>query len=233
MATIVENILGDKALQIAQEEFARKLSFGNKWNALRIGMLFRINDTAAIAAQRIHIGLNNGDSNTLASSTCSGYFGLVAGYLASPPNRNLTYDGVNLCYYTQYYFYGYTFKVGASVSDNMYAGFTGNQYFAASTSSGPRFIGATFYRNSATSYTAYWHYVTLAQFNFKTPDLFDFQSFMEDESLSGWASNFISTATNPAYTSMSPSLSSLDTASIYWNKTNLLEISALSVARFY
>lgn len=233
MATIVENILGDRALQINTEEFARKLSFGNKWNALRIGMMFRINDTAAIAAQRIQIGLNNGDTNTLASSTCSGYLGLCAGFLTSAPNRNLTYDGVNLAYYTQFYFYGYVIKVGASVSDNLYAGFTGNQYFAANTSSGPRFIGATFYRNSATSYTAYWHYVTLAQFGFKTPDLFDFQSFMEDESLSGWASNFISTATNPAYTGLSTSLSSLDTASIYWNKANNFEISALAAAKYY
>jgi hypothetical protein len=43
----------------------------------------------------------------------------------------------------------------------------------------------------------------------------------------------IGVSTNPAYTGLSTSLSSLDTASIYWNKTNPLEISALAVSRFY
>lgn len=232
MATIVENILGDKALQMTQEEFARKLSFGNKWNALRIGVLWRVNDSVSIASRtRFHMGLCNGDTNTFASSTCSGYIGVVPGFLTSTIPYN--YDGVNLAYNTTAYWYGYTTKVGASVSDGLYAGFTGTQYFAASTSSGPRITGMTIYRNSATSYTLYYHYCTLANFNFITPTLFELQSFMEDESLSGWAANFISTATNPAVAGLSTSLSSLDTVSIYWNKTNLLEISALAVSRFY
>jgi hypothetical protein len=232
MATIVENILGDRALQIAQEEFARKLSFGNKWNALRIGVLWRINDSVTIPTRcRFQIGMCNGDTNTFASSTCSGYLGAVSGFLTS--TIAYTYDAPNTAYTTGAYWYGYCTKVGASVTDALYAGFTGNQYFAASTSTGPRFNGITIYRNSATSYTVSYHYVTLAQFNFKTPDLFDFQSFMEDESLSGWAGNMIGVSTNPAYTGLSTSLSSLDTASIYWNKTNPLEISALAVSRFY
>jgi|MudIll2142460700_1097286.scaffolds.fasta_scaffold01845_8 hypothetical protein len=233
MATIVENIVGDKALQFSQpEEFARKLSFGNKWNALRIGVLWRVNDSVTIASRcRFQLGLCNGDTNTFASSTCSGYIGVVPGFLTSA--ITYTYDAPNTAYTTNAYWYGYTTKVGASVSDGLYAGFTGNQYFAASTSTGPRINGMTIYRNSATSYTLYYHYCTLAQFNFIAPRHFELQSFMEDESLSGWAANYISTATNPALTSLSTSLSSLDTVSIYWNKLNLLEISALAVSRFY
>lgn len=232
MATIVENILGDRALQIAQEEFTRKLSFGNNWNALRIGVLWRINDSVSIASRcRFQMGLCNGDTNTFASSTCSGYLGIVPGFLTS--TIPYTYDGVNLAYTTSAYWYGYTYKVGASVTDALYAGFTGNQYFAASTSSGPRMTGATFYRNSSTSYTVSYHYCTLANFNFKAPDTYDLLRFMEEINMDGWASNMLSTTTNPAYTSLPASLASLDTVSIYWNKTNLLEISAIAVSRFY
>lgn len=230
MATIVENIVGDKALQITTEEFARKLSFGNNWNTIRIGVLWRINDSTTIASRtRFHMGLNNGDTNTFASSTCSGYIGVVPGFLTSA--ITYTYDGANLAYTTSAYWYGYTSKVGATVSDALYAGFTGSQYFAASTSSGPRMTGITVFRFSGNQVVLYYHYCTLANFNFKAPDQYDLLSFMEDENMTGWASNMLSTATNPAIT-LTASHANLDTLSIYWNKPNPLEISALAVSRF-
>lgn len=232
MATIVENILGDRALQIAQEEFARKLSFGNNWNMLRVGVMWRVNDSVNIPNRtRFQIGLCNGDTNTLASSTCSGYIGVVPGSLTS--TIVYTYDAPNTAYTTGSYWYGYTTKVGASVSDSLYTGTSGSQYFAASTSTGPRINGMTIFRISATSYLLWYHYLTLANFNFITPTLYELQAFMEDENVSGYASNYISTATNPAVSGLSESLSSLDTVSIYWNKANLLEISGLAVSRFY
>ena len=75
MASIVENIIGDRALQLGSEEFVRKMAIGNNWNKLRLGMRVLVNGTGDIVGPRLQMGVCSGDTNTFASTTCTGYVG--------------------------------------------------------------------------------------------------------------------------------------------------------------
>jgi hypothetical protein len=232
MASIVENILGDKALSLAGEEFVRKLSFGNNWNKIRIGVIWRINGAATMTACRFHLGLNNGDTNTLASSTCSGNFNVFPGWYTGGVPGTFTYDGANSRYQHTIYTLSYSYKVGNSLTSAVWPGTNATQYFAASTSSGPRMNFGEFTRLSATQYAFNWYYNTVTQFNFGVPRPFDLLKSMESEDGSGWMANFATASSEGNVSGLSTSLSSLDTLSIYWNQLLPLEISALAVARY-
>lgn len=43
MAFIVEQLVGDRGIQIGNEEIIRPFSFGTNWNKIRVGMLFAVN----------------------------------------------------------------------------------------------------------------------------------------------------------------------------------------------
>ena len=233
MASIVENIIGDKALSLAGEEFVRKLSFGNNWNKIRIGVIWRINGAATMTACRFHLGLNNGDTNTFASSTCSGNLAIFPGWYAGGVPPTFTYDGANSRYQTTIYSWSYSYKVGNSITSAVWPGTNATQYFAASTSSGPRMNFVDILRTSATSYTLNWWYNNITNFNFGVARPFDLLKGMELEAGDGWAANFVTAPSAGNITSLPASLASLDTLSIYWNQLLPLEISALAVTRYY
>lgn len=228
MASIVENIVGDRALSLAGEEFVRKLSFGNNWNYIRIGILWRINGTGDLSSVRLQLGVNNGDINTLASSNCAGYLGVILGYpfVGGPV---YTYEGVNSRYLHSLYAFGSVTKLGATLTTSVIAVSNVNQYMAASTSSGPRMNFAEIIRTSATTYTVYWFYSTSAEFNFGVPSTSDFLKSMESEAGDGWMTNFVSKTVSSSITFSVPIL---DTLSVYWNQLLPVEISALAVTRF-
>lgn len=231
MAQIV-NILSENALQLKQEEFVRGLSFGNNWNKIRIGMLARVNGNVTIATPRLHIGLSNGTTNTLASSTCSGYLA-VKPYAAS---GGFVYDGVNNRFNMSNgnYFYNWYYKVGASATESLSALFTGNSYISASTSPSLSLIGAQFQRTATNAIQVVLLFPSLAQYTFGSPTTSDLYNIMENEGADSWFGNWLTFTTMTNLTSLPAGVTQLDSVSIYWNQTAApLEIGTLLVSRFY
>jgi hypothetical protein len=92
MANIVENIIGDKALQLGNEEFIRQLSFGTDWQRLRIGLRWGVNMSATLATPEFIIGLCAGTTYGYRSASTVEFIGstLAHGsvawtYVAGPP----------------------------------------------------------------------------------------------------------------------------------------------------
>lgn len=231
MASIVENITGDKALQLGNEEFVRKMTIGNNWNYLRIGYRVIVNGTANITAPRLYAGLNNGDQNTFASSACDGWIGMG-------PNPTLANNWIYNV--GGYYAYGqgaaapfglYAKKLGSTTTEAI-AGAQLNHYIAAA-GSGPSLLFVDILRTSSSTYTIYFRSAGVTGAATTTTTFYDLLRSMEDEAAGNYATAFMSStpATSLSVTGMP---SNLDTVSLYWNKsTPTVEISDLSIVRFY
>ena len=92
MANIVENILGDKALQLGNEEFLRQFSFGTDWRSIRIGLRWGVNMSGTLATPAFVIGVNSGttygyrDANTVEFAGATLAHGSTTWtYAAGPP----------------------------------------------------------------------------------------------------------------------------------------------------
>lgn len=228
MASIVENIVGDKALQLGNEEFVRKMAIGNNWNRLRIGCRLIVNGTADISAPRFYLGLNNGDQETFSSSSCAGWIG-------SGTNPSI---GNVWVYGTTTYRYGrigtlpfmlFAKKLGSTTTETT-AG-TQTDSYLATPGSGPTIVYADFFRTSSSTYTVTWRQADSGHAVLSTT-FYDLLRCMEDETSGGYATNF--TDTTGTSTSITGMPSNFDTVSIYWNKsTPTIEISDLSIVRFY
>lgn len=231
MASIVENILGDKALQLANCEFVRKLSFGNQWTFMRIGMRVRIFGSASTATPAMfHVGLNNGDVNTYNSPICDGYIGIVPGTNSGGSNFYYTYDSLNKRYgsNTTYWYMNVT-KTGGSTAFAHYGG-TGQSFYAGAAAK-PRLFMVGFLRTASTSVTPYFYPVTSAQYYYGEPDLYTLLRIMQIDTLDAFATNYIS---NPPSSAAVTSPANLDTLSLYWNRNiPALEIHDLCVVRYY
>jgi hypothetical protein len=231
MASIVENISGDKALQLGGEEFVRPLSCGNDWNKIRIGMRLAINGTSNLpaGAQRLAVGLCSGNQFTYQSSSCVSWAGISWGINGGGA---WTYDGVNNWYglYAGGSVSYVTAKVGATVTDTS-TGNNSTRYISGTARSAPSIIMTELVRTSASSYTVRGLIADggdIAQ----QPRFYDLVRSMEDEVVTG---GYADTFVNILGTALASGLgSSLDTLSIYWNKlTPTIEINDICILRFY
>ncbi len=76
MAAIVESIVGDRRLQLGNEEFVRQMLIGRTWTKLRIGMNVAINGTAAFNNGALTVGVCQGFTNTFRSTNTTDYVGV-------------------------------------------------------------------------------------------------------------------------------------------------------------
>jgi len=235
MASIVENIIGDKALQMGSEEFVRKMRIGNNWNYLRIGVRIVVNGTATISAARFQLGLCNGDQETWASNNCAGYIGVAPGFVTSGGHA-YTYNAAG---YFTYSGSGQNTsnritKLGSTVTDAA-GGTATTGYIAASSGSTdyrPSMLIADFLRVSASSYNLVVHHTSLVELAFAPISQYDLLRCIEDENISSaFASSRI---TKDADSVVSGMPSNFDTLSLYWNKaTPTIELSDVFAIRFY
>ena len=229
MASIVENIVGDRALQLGNEEFVRKMTVGNNWNFLRVGVRLRANGVADIATPRFQIGLNNGDQNTFSSSNCAGYIGA---YLGDRPGPVWSTSGS----YPFYYFIGsgggvssYTTKKLVNTVTDLARNATGGVIGGIDTP--PSLFLVDFLRASASSYTVTTTYAIAA--NLISTSFYTLMRVMEDEKLTSTFSLLYITGQTTGST-LTGMPSNMDTVSLYWNKaTPTVEVSDLCVIRFY
>ncbi len=94
MASIVENISGDKAIELGNEDFVRKMSIGSNWRWLRIGLRLAMADTGAnITNASFVVGVNQGTDYSFRSSSCIDFVGFSWpwNFDAGTANRTATY----------------------------------------------------------------------------------------------------------------------------------------------
>jgi len=225
MASIVENIIGDKAIQLGNEEFVRKLSFGGGWNACRVGLLMRIFGDTTVTNCRFQIGFNYGDQDTFMSNNCAGYVGVKYAY-----NASFTYESANKRYNLgSNYVNSHVQKQGSAISDSLYAGTTAQMYGAAATSPAPHMWLLAASRTTSTTYTLQGTYVTAANLAY-SPTAGDLLAVMENES--ALSTNFTTAGISKVSTGSLPT--SMDTLSIYWNHNiPVVEIYAICVVAYY
>lgn len=63
MATIVENLPGDRAISLGREELIRKMSFGSAWTQLRVAVWASIPGSSNISNAQLAIGVCHGTAN--------------------------------------------------------------------------------------------------------------------------------------------------------------------------
>lgn len=227
MASIVENILGDKALQLGGEEFVRKLAIGNNWNKVHIAMRFIVNGTANIAAPtRCMVGLCSGDEFTLQSSSCIGWVGIQFGNTGQ-----WTYDGANGRYNiasgTSVTFV--SSKIGAVITD-LSTGDNVGHYCKTGLSGTPHMLMVEIIRASASSYTCRGYLPDATQL-LTLPNFYDMLRIVEDEPANGYTTPYLDILQQQTATGLT---SNLDTLSIFWGKsTPTMEISDVCVLRYY
>ena len=236
MASIVENIIGDRALQLGSEEFVRKMAIGNNWNFLRIAARVQINGMATISAPRLQLGLCDGDQATFASANCN-YVGATLNVDNNTRWRFASdaYSG-GVPAITQG---ALAVKKIVNTTTEAILGVSIEGYIAAASLGNPSLYFVDVFRVSASSYTVYFNRCIVSQVTNAAANLTSTYAFLrcaEDELCSStFATNYIT-----SYTTIIASLTltgmsaNMDTVSIYWNKsTPTVEISDLSVIRFY
>jgi hypothetical protein len=225
MASIVENIIGNKAIQLGAEEFVRKMNFGNGWTWMRVGIYFRVMGTSTILHKpRLQIGLNIGDQDTFTSNNCAGYGGTAIGYNA---DNTWTYDGVNRRYSRTIYTNWCVQKTGATITDTIIGGTNATGYIASADSAGPSIYVGHFLRTGVGAYTVGGNYMTLANFT-AFPTYYNFMQVMEADSDVG------TYTTGSVNNQNMTGLGNLDTLSIYWNRNvPVIEIYSVIAAAYY
>lgn len=230
MANIVENIIGDKALELGGEEFVRKLSFGSAWTKIRIGMRFILNGSANIAPpRRLVMGLCEGDQFTYLSGSCLSFAGIGWGL---NNGGSWTYDGAN-GRYAMYAGGSVSYvlaKVGASLTETSTVNSVA-RYIKTGISGTPHMMLVELTRASASSYTVRGY----------APDSTDISTipawlnFMRSMAIEHWEAATLGVYVSQGNNATASGLTSnLDTLSIYWSLASpTIEISDLCVLRFY
>lgn len=230
MANIVENILGDKALEIGGEEFVRKLSFGSAWNKIRIGMRFVVNGSANIPApRRLVMGLCEGDQFTYLSGSCLSFAGIGWGL---NNGGAWAYNGAS-GYYGMYAGGSVSYvlsKVGASLTETSTSN-NSTHYVKTGLSGTPHMLLVDLTRASASSYTVRGY----------APDGTDiltipaWLNFMQGVEIEEWETATLGVYVARLNTATASGLNyNLDTLSIYWSLASpTIEINDVCVLRYY
>jgi len=229
MANIVENISGNKALELGGEEFVRKLTFGNAWNRIRIGIMCVLNGSANIAPpRRLVMGLCDGDQFTYLSSSCLSFVGISWG---PNPGGDWTYSGVN-GYYGMYAGGSVSYvtsKINTTITDTT----TGNNtshYIKSGGSGTPHLLMVELIRSATPGTYSVRGYAPDSIDIANIPQFFDFMQAMEYEAIPG-GYTYCNVLNAANATGMS---TNLDTLSIYWSLASpTIEITDVCVLRFY
>lgn len=93
MAFIVEDLIGDRAIQIGVEEIIRPFSFGTNWNKVRVGVRFSCYAISAISTgYGPYMGICTGNEALFSTNTTDAvflYYGQSTAsysFLGTPPN---------------------------------------------------------------------------------------------------------------------------------------------------
>lgn len=228
MATIVETIVGDRRVQLSNEEIVRQMSFGSKWNKLRVVARISINGTSNTAACQFVIGVCAGLGPVMKSSNttfmCGGCF---PGTNSGGTSRSLTFNAGSPNYFQSSDSFGSS-AITRTGSTNTNVITNGASSFLASTAGTPTCVAVDIYRIGNTySYGLVYYPQTSgaaqAGNSYKQMVL-----GADSESGSPWANMTLTQQNGTATNNNQP-----DCVVAYWSLSSpTLEISDLQVVRF-
>lgn len=231
MAAIVETVVGDRRIQLGNEEFVRKMKFGAAWGKIRIGVRFAVNTTGGTFTNAIfQIGVCSGTTNTFNNGNTTGYWGCHYGqnYGTSGYTYNTTYYAVTANGAAVY-------RTGNTTTSST-LGWGGDSALLL-INPWHSIWYADFEKPAASGgfgnqgITAWWQSTgsTPSGISYDHPQ-YEMWRGMESETAITGALNYNGKIT----TSYAGDFSVLDTLSILWNKTTpTIEISDIMVTRFY
>ena len=227
MAAIVETIVGDRKLELGNEEFVRQMSIGTRWGKIRIGCRLSINGNTTIPNAVFLMGVCQGTQFTFSSASCLDWIGGSPGGLypstsfswsAGPPARyGLDSGGAKIK------------KVGSTITSAANAFIAGTMWAAPATTRGIFSMDIT---KGSPNYNVHFYAPAVASGDISSGT---FLAHMEtDGSTPPFTTNNLignnDTDWNVAYSGSAL----FDTVSILWNKSSpTIEISDLCVVRFY
>lgn len=233
--------VAQKRLSLVNGQYARSFAFGAKWNAIRIGILARINGAATLAS-RLAFGVCNGVDNVYNDATCNNFSGMVTGYDQG------TTDDWTLSNRTQ----GDVFLSGAhenvwrrsGSADTAVAGsFSTNPVAFPATEANLNFyfvdiVRPVFTGNTAITYSHYiWTSGTAAKAEFHISRMTWRQFMLDREGPTQSTTNtgIVQAGTAGAFdtASVTETTGVFDSMCLWWeNATSALEIAAIGVVKF-
>ena len=228
MANIVEPIVGDRRIQLGNEEFVRTLGVRTNWSKLRIGIRHNVNTTGAtILSASFVVGLCEGSAATYYNNNTTGFWGLsICGALTS----NWTLSG-NF-YATSGGNSTFVTRIGntTNTASNSIGGDT--PYVIINPSHGVMYLDLE-KNNAGSNRMTHWYMDSTAH-NYDHSQTEFFQG-MESE-FTGGSPNSVPGARNyngANNYNYAGNINALDPLSISWNKsTPTMEISDIMVLRF-
>ena len=109
------NLIGDKYLTLANEEFVRTLAIGNDWTRLRLGLLLALptDGTSDLQGADLVWGLCAGKSNPFGAASTKNFLGMKFGMGTGPDVMTYNSNGSNPYFWAGR---GYLKKLGATRS---------------------------------------------------------------------------------------------------------------------
>jgi len=222
MANITETFVGDKSLQLGNEQFVRTMAMGSSWTKLRVCMRCAFDDSGGdILTAKLMMGVCTGltDFNS-GSADCAGFtlgYDTTASRFAGPPvyyefngianTRAFTKVGATL-----------TLVNGANVSNSLSA--------APTTRRSLWFTDIT--KGTGLTTISKWTFATGAGAQADRTRQ-TYLAWLQDEATAGGTLG-TGAASTPAYTGANL----FDSVFVYWNKsTPVINIYDLTVIRFY
>lgn len=236
------NIYTGKAenrLVISNGQYGRKFFFGDFWNRIQIGIMFRINGLISFSADG-YVGLCSGTTNMVASATTDNFVGIrwpsgVSSWTFS--------NGTRVDKYTQNLSTRFSSRRGVTTTDQ--GGGVGSDGRVFSATEGYRSmlfleIARPVFANDATSVTYSFGMRstdnTLAEMSFSKRSFMDTMLDTAVSTLATMDTGAITMGASPVTNSYAfdQSTGKLDTLNISWpNSTQTMEITAIAVRKVY
>jgi hypothetical protein len=229
MASIVETISGDRRIRLANEEWVRKMSFGGKWNKLRVTVRYGINGTSNITSPTLFIGVCAGLTNTFKSSNTDFCVGLTFPGSNGGAIANLNYNSGPPAWFVSASSLGYNMvsRAGNTTTRNFP---TSQTTFHAATANNPPMCSAVDIVRTGSVYTVYQWFNPNSQANVQAGNS-QRQMIVGADSETGSPWDAMS-ATVPSSSNTFTSSLVCDCVSVFWDQATTLEISDIQVTRF-
>lgn len=229
----------ENRLVIANGQYGRKLFFGDSWNRIQIGLMFRINGLASFSADG-YVGLCSGTTNMAASAVTDNFIGIK---WATGVNSWVFTNGTKVNYYNQALSTRFSTRRAAGTTDQGGGSGSDGRSFSAIEGYRSMFfleISRPVFATDASSVT---YNLGMRSTNTTQVEMSLSKRTFVDVMLDGVASSLAAMVTGSVVMSASAvtnsfsfdqSVGKLDTLNVTWpNASETMEITALAVRKVY
>jgi hypothetical protein len=226
------NLIADKYLTLANEEFARTLAIGTDWNKIRLGVLLAVtpDGTNNLASSALVLGVSSGKTNPYGAASTTNFVGGAFHGAGGTPTATLTYAANSGNPYYSSAGTGPFARVGTTLSNG-----TGNAVaFLIAANNGSIQRRSPLYvdiQKGSPNFTVIRWTPQTSQSQFLTADCSPAE-FLASLELATPTWGGISLTTSNSTVAASEAPGTLDTFDFFWNKSLFaLEVYALAAYR--